>query len=104
MTIKTFVVAAVLSAVALGGCAQGDREKAYVLGATVTDGAIVAGKITGENVLTACMVDDVNYGVLASGRGTADMFSYVPADTAHGKLHVDGQKANPSCTPPPPSQ
>lgn len=110
MKMKILLAAAILcTAPLVTGCvslgmSQADAEKAYTAGATLTDGAILLGKLTPEYVGTACTVDNLNYGNLAATRNIADGAGTLEAasDAIHAKLQTDGAKFNPACTPPPP--
>lgn len=82
------------------GMSQAQSEQAYTIGAGLTDTAIVLGKLTPENVGTACTVDGLNYNTLISTRNVADGVNYAAADNAHAKLQTDGSKYSPACAPP----
>lgn len=100
LLISTALVGLTLTGCVSLGMSQAQSETAYTVGAGITDGLVVAGKMTPDLVGGACSTDNINYGILVSTRNIGDGANYTLADNAHKKLQTDGAKLNGACTPP----
>lgn len=94
------VFAGLMVATALSGCvslgmSQQDSETTYTVAANVTAVVLASGKYNGDQAGQACEADNLEYNILISTRNVADNVNYLPADTAHVKLHAAGIAFNP---------